>query len=112
MPRIGGVKLEFCQLSLDFWIVEESMDISMGSPGRFSLNLFNRSDKPLSVHLNTLSPMPRGISLSIKLPPDITIHPEENLTIEGEITVSEKLDVLLKYLSLPTVISSLALRFS
>ena len=112
MPRIGGVKLEFCQLSLDCWIVEENMDISMGSPGRFSLNLFNRSDKPLSVRLNTLSPMPRGISLSIKSPPDITIHPKENLTIEGEIMISEKFDASLKYLSLPTVISSLALRFS
>ncbi len=54
--------------------------------------------------------MPRGISLSIKSPSDITIHSRENFTIEGEIIISEKLDVLLKYLSFPTIISSLALR--
>ena len=102
MPRIGGVRLKLDELSFDCWVIE-------GRSGEFELNMLNNGSNGLSVSLNPISR--RGLRVSVH-PPERTIRPGESVSIKGSLIVTGDFDVQLRYLTFPTVISSVILKFS
>ena len=111
MPRIGGVRLELGQASVNCWVVEDGKYMDMERPGKFRLNLLNRGSQPLSVHLSPV-PAPRGVSVRVGSPLEVTVRPGRNISVEGKLLLSRGFDVPLRYLTFPAVVSSLALWLS
>jgi len=111
MPRIGDVRLRLNKLNIDCWIVEKDEDINIGESGRFQLSLLNKGSETLDVYLS-LVPAPHGISVSIGSPSEILLRPKERIDIEGELTLTSEFSIPLKYLSFPTVVSSITLKLS
>lgn len=110
MPRIGGVRLRLGKLDIDCWIVEKDEDINIGESSRFQLNLLNKGSEPLNAYLS-LVPAPHGISVNIGSPSEIMLRPKERIDIEGELTLTSEFSIPLKYLSFPTVVFSITIKF-